>query len=300
MTGKKGHMIKLIKKLLLITIFTFITTEALSQEDYHNFPFDTTKTYVIELKDNTTLFATFIKKDSISITIKTSSIPTLNIPIKNIKSVTELDPSRMKKGKYWFPNPNPTRYFLGTSAFTLKRGEGYFQNTYLFLNSVNFGLSDHFSLGLGLEVISTFGGGDPLLFVTPKVGYKISENFNLGAGALIARTPDSEGATGIAFAMGTWGNTEKNFTVSLGWGFVEGDLSDKPIISLSGMTRIGQKTALITENWFISGDDITSIFSYGIRFFGKKLSVDLAFMNNEDIIKSAGIGIPYVDFVVKF
>jgi hypothetical protein len=40
--------------------------------------------------------------------------------------------------------------------------------------------------------------------------------------------------------------------------------------------------------------------SYGVRFFGKKLSVDLGFLNNRDLAEALIIGIPYVDFVVKF
>ncbi|MBE9480617.1 MAG: hypothetical protein IMY69_02855 [Bacteroidetes bacterium] len=43
-----------------------------------------------------------------------------------------------------------------------------------------------------------------------------------------------------------------------------------------------------------------AIFSYGVRFFGERISVDLGFINNKDIIEEIVIGIPYVDFVVKF
>jgi hypothetical protein len=39
---------------------------------------------------------------------------------------------------------------------------------------------------------------------------------------------------------------------------------------------------------------------YGIRFFGEKLSVDLAFLNNKDIASQLALGVPIVDFVIKF
>ena len=67
------------------------------------------------------------------------------------------------------------------------------------------------------------------------------------------------------------------------------------------MTRIGKKTALVTENWLVPNNaNYEPIFSYGIRFFGETIAVDLAFINNWDIAQQLIIGIPYVNFVVKF
>ncbi len=68
------------------------------------------------------------------------------------------------------------------------------------------------------------------------------------------------------------------------------------------MSRVGRKWSLITENWIgpIVDDEYRGIYSYGIRFFGEKIAVDLAFLNNTDIFKEIAIGIPYIDFVVKF
>jgi hypothetical protein len=43
-----------------------------------------------------------------------------------------------------------------------------------------------------------------------------------------------------------------------------------------------------------------AVFSYGLRFMGESIAVDLAFLNNGDIAESIIIGIPWVDFVVKF
>ncbi|MEY3343107.1 MAG: hypothetical protein RL090_791, partial [Bacteroidota bacterium] len=59
--------------------------------------------------------------------------------------------------------------------------------------------------------------------------------------------------------------------------------------------------AFVTENWILyDGTKTTGIYSYGFRFFGSKMAVDLGFINNSDISKGIFIGIPYVDFTVKF
>ena len=90
-------------------------------------------------------------------------------------------------------------------------------------------------------------------------------------------------------------------TEQIGWGFFDGDFSNQPFITFSGMTRVSKKAALITENWLgPDNGNYYGVFSYGVRFFGETISVDLAFINNSDIAEEIIIGIPYVDFVVKF
>ena len=72
----------------------------------------------------------------------------------------------------------------------------------------------------------------------------------------------------------------------------------------------------MTENWFITISydeeippeytatrtvrEFQCLISYGLRFFGEKLSVDLAFMNVPTTGEYFFPGLPYIDFVVKF
>lgn len=269
---------------------------------------DNDKFYLIKLYDGSTFTGNILQKDSINVIIKTSSIPKIEIPVIKIKSITELNKSNYKNGSYWFSNPNATRYLFAPSAFNLKKGEGYYQNTYLFLNSFNVGITDNISIGGGIDVISTFislarGSFDPIFFITPKVGFKVANEFHAGGGILYLNIPNGRKGRsdlGIAYGIGTLGTLDHNITGGMGWGFVEGEFSESPIITLSGMTRISKSTALVTENWFIPTDGYSGLYSYGIRFFGEKLAIDLAFINTPDIAELLIIGIPYVDFVVKF
>jgi len=272
-------------------------------------PVDTTKTFKIELLDGSIFIGNILHKDSVSVIMKTSSIPKIEIPTKNIKNIVYLDKTNLKYGEYWFSNPNATRYLFGPSAFNLKKREGYYQNTYLFLNSFNVGVTNNISIGGGIELFSTFatltsGNFAPIFFVTPKVGFKVANKFHAGGGVLYASIPsfglDSRSGLGIAYGIGTYGSVDHNVTGGLGWGFIKGKFSERPIITFSGLTRVSKKTALVTENWFVPSDNYYSVYSYGIRFFGENIAVDLAFINNADIFKVLFIGIPYVDFVVKF
>jgi hypothetical protein len=328
----------------LILGFLAIAQEVVAQVEYRSFPFDTTKVYEVELVDGTRFIGQFLSKTEDVVYFKTSSIQRLEISFEQIRSIKELVESEAEealseepkvetaKRHSWYPNPNATRYFFAPSAFNLKKREGYYQNSYLILNSVNYGVTDHFSVGASLELLSTFssiasGSFEPIFLVTPKVGWEVHKDWNVGAGILYLSLPgfdDDEGyydeygnyvenedskrsSAGIAYGIATYGDIERNVTLGLGWGFFEGDIASQPIITLNGMIRVRENMSLVTENWFIPfGEDFEvrttyyELMSYGVRFFGKKLSVDLGFLNNRDLAKALIIGIPYVDFVVKF
>jgi hypothetical protein len=292
-------MKKLIQ-ILLFTILVFATSNVFGQKTNISEPVDSTKIYKIELKDGSIFIGNILQQDSVNLVLRTSSIPKIEIPVSKIKSIDEVDKSNFKNDIYWYPNPHATRYFYGPSAIGLKKGEGYYQNTYLVLNSFNVGITDNISIGGGLELISTFAERDPIFFITPKVSFKVAEKFHAGGGVLYARIPGDFGPLGTVFATGTYGTTDNNITGSLGWGFVDSEFSERPIITLSGMTRISKRAALVTENWLIPTDGYYGLFSYGVRFFGEKIAVDLAFINNRDIAEAIIIGIPYVSFTVKF
>lgn len=283
---------------LLFTILVFATSNVFGQKTNISEPVDSTKTYKIELNDGSIFIGNILQKDSVNLVMITSSIPKLEIPISEIKTIEIVIELNLKNGIYWFPNPHATRYLYAPSAFNLKKGEGYYQNTWLFLNSFNVGITDNISIGGGLELISTFTARDPIFFITPKVGFKVTEKFHAGGGVLFARIPGT--SLGTIFGTGTYGSEDHNITSSLGWGFVDGEFSQRPIITLSGMTRVSKRVALVTENWLIPTGSYYGIFSYGVRFLGEKIAVDLAFINNPDIAEGIIIGIPYVSFNVKF
>ena len=296
-------------KSIFFSILLSTISPAIAQNISIGDPVDSTKTYKLELNDGTTLVGNFLKKDANNAILKTFSVPRIEIPISKIKSIEKVEDSSIKNEKYWFPNPQPTRYFYGPSAFTLKKGKGYYKNTFVFINSVDYGITDNISIGGGLElvstVLSTFLDTRPIFFLTPKVGFKVSEKFHAGGGLLYVHIPTvfgSGGSTnlGIAYGCGTIGSTDHNITGGLGWGFVDGEFSKRPIVTLSGMTRIGKRAALVTENWIVPFDSYYGLYSYGIRFFGENMAVDLAFLNNAEIASAIPIGIPFLTFSVNF
>jgi len=145
---------------------------------------------------------------------------------------------------------------------------------------------------------------EQIFYFTPKIGLKASEKFNIAAGALIVKMPgfDEEDGdsplVGILYGVGTTGTPDASFTFGLGYGFVDGEFAKKPMVVIGGEKRISRRTAFVSENWIMPGVE-NPIISYGLRFFGEKMSVDLALINilSDKIIFP---GMPYIDFVINF
>lgn len=297
------------KTYYIIFIFSFCllcnVTEAQTNRDTLP-PAGDERIYQIKTIDRNVYIGKIIKRTDDEIIILGELKIEIKIPYKNIVSIIPISKSDKQSGAYWFSNPNSTRYLFAPSAFNLRQGEGYYQNTYILLNSVNYGLTDFLSIGGGFEFISTFIG-KPIFWVMPKAGFKVANNFHMAGGVLyfniLNKNIDTDfKGLGITYATATYGNENNNVSMGLGYGFVNDKFSKKPIITGSGMCRLSRKIGLVSENWFVPDENnkFYNMFSYGIRFMGERITVDLAFLNNSDIAKGLHVGIPYVDFVVKF
>lgn len=210
-----------------------------------------------------------------------------------------------KRGK-WFRNPSASRYLIMPSAIGLKKGEGYYQNSYLTLNSAFIGVNDYITVGGGLELISTMLGS-PIVYGTVKASAPISKNLHVGGGVLYMNIFSREvnfSGLGVGYGMVTVGNENHNLTVGTGWGFFDGEFSDKPMITISGMTRISKRFGLVTENWIVptpgAEQNYYPVFSYAGRIMTPKVVFDVGFVNTRDIASVLPVGVPYVDVVFKF
>jgi len=225
----------------------------------------------------------------------------LVVPRNAIVSLATVAPSDMHDGEYWFPNPNATRLFFAPTGRTLKRGEGYYSNTYLLFNGVNVGATDRVSVGGSISLIPS--STQQFAYLTPKAGVYASDNLNVSVGALLGYNgfadSDSDRQFGVLYTVATLGSEDVSTTAGIGWGYLGSKLSTEPALMLGGAARVSRRTALVTENYYLSGlSGAGVLMSYGIRFFGEKISVDLAFLNSTT--EAVFPGIPFVSFAVKF
>jgi hypothetical protein len=294
--------------LLVILLVAWLSTFSLSaQQEVKGEP---GKIYQITMNDGSVISGKLISDNDKEIVIQSGSLGDVRLEKSNIRSMTAVAATDQKAGGIWFANPNASKYLLGSSAIPLEKGSGYYQNTWIFINSACYAFTNNISVAGGFEIISIMAGGDGpyAFFVNPKATFKIANNLYAGANILYAnaiRAVDSFGGLATLNGFLTYGNTNNNLTASVGWGFAEGEFSSKPVITISGMTRVSRRIAFVSENWIVPYSDedeinLYGIFSYGIRFLGEKTSIDLAFINNKDIAEAIIIGIPWLDFTISF
>ena len=243
---------------------------------------------IAEISDKTVTFVT--------------ELGVITIPIDRITSIHTVLSSDIRGGAYWFPDPNTTRLYFAPTGRMLPKGSGYIADYYLFFPSFNYGVSSNVSLGGGFSIFPTGNMSDQIYFFTPKIGLKRSDTVNVAAGALVLKVPDSNDENApvisVLYGVSTWGAPDLSLTCGFGYGMVDTDFADKPMIVLGGGKRLTRRMAFITENWIVPGVDDTLI-SYGIRFMANNFTTDFALINTTGS-NALFPGIPYIDFVFNF
>ena len=285
-------------KSILLLLFLLALTNSYSQGLA-----DSTELWVIDTKDGNSFMGHILDEDSTKIILLTEVYGTIQIPLNQIKAKNELQKSDVVEGELWFSNPHATRYFFGTNGYGLRKGEAYYQNTWILFNQLNYGITNHISLGGGIVPLFLFAGAPTPVFLTPKVTVPIvKDKVNLGAGVLYAYVLGEGFGFGIGYGALSFGNRDNNLTLGAGWAFADGQWASSPTLTLGGMTRVGRKTYLITENYYIgiSSDSSLGIISLGGRSVQKRLAVDYGLVLPVGADLGTFLAIPWLGIAVPF
>lgn len=238
---------------------------------------DSTTLWRIETRDENEFVGYIVGKDQERLKLQTESFGLITIKLADIYRSEKVLPDKIKSGEVWQDNLQATRYFWAPNGFGLKKGEGYYQNVWVLFNQASVGLTDNFSMGLGVIPTFFFGGGAFPVWITPKFSIPVKhEKLNLGAGILAGTIlGEDSSVAGIAYGVSTFGSRDKNLTFGMGYGFADGDWARYPAITLSGMIRTGKRGYFLTENYFIGGKyEEVLLLSFGGRYIGKKVAFD--------------------------
>jgi hypothetical protein len=286
--------------LLAVVALALIAGEAGAQTDSSATP-DPGRLEAVRLRDGSTLVGRVrLSGDSVRIA---TAFTVVTVPASAVTDRRALAGSAVRAGVYYPPNPNTTRLFFGPTGRMLEKGDGYFSSTYLFFVGAFAGVNDRVTLGGGLSIfpvpdLKDFG--ENLFYIAPKVGLFNTQTVNVAAGALVGTGGflNDGGTIGIGYLVGTFGGTEGSVTAGVGFGWAGGKAADDVVLMVGGEKRLSRRTAFVSENYFITaGED--PVVSYGLRFFGERMAVDLAFINT--LGRNALFpGVPYVDFVFHF
>lgn len=264
-------------------------------------PSDTTQLLSVETSDGNIFIGNIRKIEPDYLILMTEKFGELRINKKEIRKIGKVGKGQLVGGEYWHDNPQSTRYLFGPNGYGLKRGEGYYQNAWIFFNQVSFGLSNNFTLGVGTIPLFLFSGSPTPFWITPKVSIPIKKDaVNLGIGGLFAVVLGEEGGTfGVAYGQMTFGPRDRNVNLGLGYGYAGDSWASTPTVSLSGVYRASKRVALISENYlFDAGDENVGLLSFGCRFIGRRIAVDAALVFPAGIDEF--IGIPWLGLSVPF
>jgi hypothetical protein len=141
--------------------------------------------------------------------------------------------------------------------------------TYLLsLPLVAVGVSDRLTLAAGAPLL--FGTVEPF-YLAPKLRILRRERAEVSVGTFFLRYDDE--SVGIAYGVGSFGNSDDALTLGLGFGYSGSDFSSRPVAMIGGETRVSEGAKMITENYVLP--EVGVVLSGGLRLIGERFSADL-------------------------
>jgi len=222
----------------------------------------------IELRDGSKLYATVISEDASRMVVRTVAGADVTLTRDQIRFIYKTAGAAVN-GEFWTQDAVTSKLFLGPTGRSLRRGEAYMAIDSLFLPSFQVGVTDRFSIGVGLPLY----GFVKTAYITPKLQVFETDRFAVSTGVLHLFVPDF-GLGGYGYVVATRGTADNS--VTFGGGALYGRDDDGsgaiPMLTIGGEHRTGRRTKLVTESYIFKEGVIASV---GTRFLGQTVSTEL-------------------------
>lgn len=163
-----------------------------------------------------------------------------------------------------------TRLMIGSTARALGRGEVYVDLLSLFLPSVQVGVSDRVSVGVGTAFIPFVVAPGRAMWFTPKVQVYRGQRTQAAIGLIHGAALGVQ--SGLAYGVITRGSSDAAVTVGLGLPYVGGRVDgSRPSTLIGGERRVNARVKVITENYVMRG---LTMVSGGVRVVRQRRTVD--------------------------
>ncbi len=252
-------------------------------------------TKAIILHDGSEIFGTLENAVNDTLMVLSAGGLLLAIPDDKISHIAELH-GEYVEGEYIRHDPNTTRLFFAPTARNIRRGSGYFADYMIFFPTGAYGITDNIAVSAGMSLIP--GADKQVWFFAPKLSYKISPQLDIAVGAFLLDLPEDLNSEILGYSMTTFGDRLHSFTLGFA-ASLESNSDNNQIIIVGGDHQVSNRVKLITENWLFLEGDSPKVFSGGIRFFGERMAVDLAFFSVAEMWEGGTWPlIPWVDFSI--
>ena len=249
--------------------------------------------YELVLSDGSRLYGTIVKQDETEVVFTTEAGATVTARRAEIASLKEVT-GRVIDGAFFPPDPNGTRLFFGPTGRSLPKGKTYLGVYEFVMPFVQVGVTDRFSIGGGTPLIFGIDEWDRPFWVTPKLQLVNGARTQVAVGTFHVFDTDGDGG-GIGYVVGTRGDTAASFTVGAGLAYGSGG-GRSGVLMVGGERQVRRNLKVITENYIWKEGN--GVASAGVRFFGDRLSADLALAF--PIGSDTFFAFPVVNFVYAF
>jgi hypothetical protein len=284
--------------LFSLALFFLLSCETYAGNS-QSFEQDTADTllYRVTTRDGNVFIGQILSRTEEVLVISTEQFGQVTVRQQNIRSIQPVRGEQIREIVIWFENPQESRYFWSPSGYGLKKGEGYYQNVWVLFNQINYGATDHFSVGVGMLPLFLFAGAPTPVWVTTKFSAPVVPNqWNVGGGVLAGAVLGAgEAAYGIAYGISTFGSRDRNVSVGIGYGFTGDGWGRRPTFNLSTLLRYSERSYFISENYLIDRDVLISL---GGRTVVRSVSIDYGLVM--PMIADEFIAIPWLGVVIPF
>jgi hypothetical protein len=224
------------------------------------------------LRDGSRLFGVVVSQDESEVVFRTEAGATVTARRVEIASLKEMT-GMVLDGQFLPPDPNATRLFFGPTGRSLGKGQTYLGVYEFVMPFVQVGVTDRLSIGGGTPLVFGLSDeGDRPFWITPKLQLLNRSRTQVAVGTFQVLNAHGDGG-GVGYVVGTHGDTGASVTVGAGLAYGnEGGRSG--VVMIGGERQVRRSLKLMTESYIWKGGK--GMASAGIRFFGDRLSADLA------------------------
>lgn len=255
----------------------------------------------LKLVDGSSLYGQIRSSTPDSLTFETISGVELDIAEENILDVA-LPHGKISEGEFVRFDPSNNRLLFGPTGRTIRKGEFYFADFYVFFPTLAVGITDRLQIGGGMSLIP--GIDDQIFYLSPKLTLVHQPSWDFAVGFTYMGIPDEDANFTAAYSTLSIGTPLRGVTFGLVFPFeTENYDLDATAILFGAETQTSNNVKLITENWLLTdGDNSLLLVSGGIRLIGENLTADFALFTSPELLdEDAGFPlIPYIDFAVSF
>jgi len=266
-------------KLPLYLLFFLLSSTGSAQFEIPTQETNESQAVIVKMNDGSVVYGYIAARTDDQVTITSISLGEITVPITEISAINYVDVKNLitdKNGRF-IDFHNSTHHFFFPSGYSLRKGQSYYENIYIFYNSYTYGVTDNFSITAGAEVATLlFNSSTPLIFVSAKFSVPFKNDkaaFALNGTYIRIPFNNSEGFAILTGSL-TLGSRNNNVTLGVGLGFnTSTGINDEVIpVSFSMMQRLSHKLSFVSENYIFIEDDFgntSGIISAGLRIHFK-------------------------------